>query len=226
MNSYIIHYTKLKDRKNSVLSYLSKTNYKYEFITQYDREEIDRNEYYKPNKRIYNKKARPLWNRKINKFRILNPAEVSCAIKHIIAIEKIANQEEEFGLILEDDAVPIDVDFSDKISEIITAAPDDWDSIFIGLGVGISFRNQKLKEASLINERIAKVPHPSTNCAEAYILKKESARKIYKSIIPFQLAYDWELAYQFYKLDMKVYWSILPLFYNGSNNGQYKSELR
>ena len=226
MNSYIIHYTKLEDRKNSVLSFLSKTNYKYEFITQYDKEEIHGHEYYKPNKRMYNKKAKPLWNRKINKFRILSPGEVSCGIKHILALEKIANQKEEYGLILEDDAIPIDNDFSDKLNEIITAAPDDWDSIFIGLGVGTSFRNQKLQEASLINERIAKVPHPSTNCAEAYILKKEAARKIYESIIPFQLAYDWELAYQFYKLDMNVYWSILPLFYNGSNDGQYDSELR
>ena len=64
MNSYIIHYTKLKDRKNSILSFLSKTNYKYEFITQYDKEEIDCNEYYKPNKRIYNKKVKPLWDEK------------------------------------------------------------------------------------------------------------------------------------------------------------------
>ena len=226
MNSYIIHYTKLEDRKNSVLSFLSKTNYKYEFITQYDKEEIHGQEYYKPNKRMYNKKAKPLWNRKINKFRILSPGEVSCAIKHILALEKIANQEEEYGLILEDDAIPIDNDFSDKISKLVNTAPDNWDSIWVGVGVGISFRNQKLKESLLVNERLAKVPHPSTNCSEAYLLKKESARRIYESIIPFQLAYDWELAYQFYKLDMNVYWSILPLFYNGSNDGQYDSELR
>ena len=226
MNSYIIHYTKLKDRKNSILSFLSKTDYKYEFITQYDKEEIDGHKFYQPNKKMFNKKVKPLWDTKTNKFRILLPGEISCGIKHILAIEKIANQEEEFGLILEDDAIPIESDFSDKIRHLVNTAPDDWDSIWVGVGVGISFRNRKLKESSLITDTLAKVPHPSTNCSEAYLLKKESARRIYESIIPFQLAYDWELAYQFYKLDMNVYWSTSPLFYNGSNDGQYNSELR
>jgi len=226
VNSYIIHYTKLKDRKKSVLSFLSKTDYKYEFITQYDKEEIDGHKFYQPNKKMFNKKVKPLWDRKTNQFRILLPGEISCGIKHILAIEKIANQEEEFGLILEDDAIPIESDFSDKIKHLVNTAPDDWDSIWVGVGVGISFRNRKLKESSLITDTLAKVPHPSTNCSEAYLLKKESARRIYESIIPFQLAYDWELAYQFYKLDMNVYWSTSPLFYNGSNDGQYSSELR
>jgi len=226
LNTYIIHYTKLKDRKNSILSFLSSANHNYHFITQYDQEELDGNEYYKPNKRMFNKKIRPLWSNKINKFRIINPAEISCAIKHILAIEKIANQEEEFGLILEDDAVPVDSDFSGKINQLIEVAPNDWDSIFIGLGVGVDFRKQKLKEGYSINEKLVKVLHPSTNCSEAYLLRKESARRIYESIIPFQLAYDWELAYQFYKLDMNVYWSVAPIFYNGSNDGQYNSEIR
>ena len=43
---------------------------------------------------MFNKKVKPLWDRKTNKFRILLPGEISCGIKHILAIEKIANQEE------------------------------------------------------------------------------------------------------------------------------------
>ena len=228
MNSYIIHYTKLKDRKNSILSFLSKTNYKYEFITQYDKEEIDGHKFYQPNKKMFNKKVNDqlFGIQKQISLGFYFLGEISCGIKHILAIEKIGNQEEEFGLILEDDAIPIESDFSDKIRHLVNTAPDDWDSIWVGVGVGISFRNRKLKESSLITDALAKVPHPSTNCSEAYLLKKESARRIYDSIIPFQLAYDWELAYQFYKLNMNVYWSTSPLFYNGSNDGQYNSELR
>jgi hypothetical protein len=96
----------------------------------------------------------------------------------------------------------------------------------MGAGCGIDFMNQKIRESCVINENLAQVKHPSTNCAEAYLLKKESAKKIYESIIPFQLVSDWELAYQFYKLDMNVYWSIPPLFYQGSKSGQYNSTLR
>jgi len=214
MKTYIIHYTKLEDRKSNIISSLSEGDFEYEFITDYDKEEIEGNEYYKPDEQMF------------DKFRIINPAEISCTIKHILAIEKIANQEEEVGLILEDDAIPIEGNLFEKIQQLVETAPDDWDSIFMGAGCGIDFMNQKLRESHLINERFAKVPHPSTNCAEAYLLKKESAKRIYESIVPFQLVSDWELAYHFYKLNMNVYWSIPPLFYQGSKSGQYNSELR
>jgi glycosyl transferase family 25 len=226
MKTYIIHYTKLEDRKSNIISSLSEGNFEYEFITDYDKEEIGGNEYYKPDQQMFDEKIRHLWDSRVHKFRIINPAEISCTIKHILAIEKIANQEEEVGLILEDDAIPIGDGLFEKIEQLIETAPENWDSIFMGAGCGIDFMNQKLRESHLINERFAQVKHPSTNCAEAYLLKKESARRIYESIIPFQLVSDWELAYQFYKLDMNVYWSIPPLFYQGSKSGQYNSELR
>jgi glycosyl transferase family 25 len=226
MKTYIIHYTKLVDRKSNIVSLLSEDNFEYEFITDYDKENIDGNEYYKPDEKMFDEKIRHLWDSRSHKFRIINPAEISCTIKHILAIEKIANQEDEVGLILEDDAIPIGDGLFDNIQQLVDTAPKDWDSIFMGAGCGTDFMNQKLRGCSLINERFAQVPHPSTNCAEAYLLKKESAKKIYESIIPFQLVSDWELAYQFYKLDMNVYWSIPPLFYQGSKSGQYNSELR
>ena len=70
------------------------------------------------------------------------------------------------------------------------------------------------------------IDHPATNCAEAYFIKKEAASKIYKKIIPFNMAYDWELAYQIYRLDLKVKWFFPPIFMQGSIRGDYKSELR
>ena len=226
MKTYIIHYTKLEDRKSNIISSLSEGDFEYEFITDYDKEEIEGNEYYKPDEQMFDEKIRHLWDSRVHKFRIINPAEISCTIKHILAIEKIANQEEEVGLILEDDAIPIEDGLFEKIQKLVVTAPDDWDSIFMGAGCGIDFMNQKLRESHLINEKFAQVKHPSTNCAEAYLLKKESAKRIYESIVPFQLVSDWELAYQFYKLDMNVYWSIPPLFYQGSKSGQYNSTLR
>lgn len=226
MKTYIIHYTKLENRKENISSFLSNTYFDYKFVEDYDKEVLDGNLYYLPNEETFNQKIKNLWDSKIHGFRILNDAEISCTIKHILAIEKIANQKEEIGLILEDDAIPIDDNFSEKISELIDTAPNNWDSIFMGAGCGVDFMNQKLQGCSLINERFAQVPHPSTNCAEAYLLKKESAKRIYESIVPFQLVSDWELAYHFYKLDMNVYWSIPPLFYQGSKSGQYNSTLR
>lgn len=229
MKLYIIHYTKLKNRKEKLLSFLAKSNNQYEFIDVFDQEYInndDLNKYYLPDKKLFDDKISPLWDSNLHKFRHLNIAEISCTIKHIIAIEKVANQNDEYCLILEDDAIPIENNFFDEIEKLIDDAPDDWDSIFMGAGCGVDFMNEKLKKSHLINGKFAKVPHPCTNCAEAYLIKKKSAKKVFESIVPFQLVSDWELAYQFYKLNMNVYWSIPPLFYQGSKSGEYESTLR
>jgi GR25 family glycosyltransferase involved in LPS biosynthesis len=226
---YIIHYTKLKDRKENILSMLKNTDYDFEFIENLDQEEItkkDFEKYYFPQKEKFEEKIKPLWDINVHKFRYLNNAEISCTMKHILALEKISNQDEEIGMILEDDAISIEENFQEKIESLIDNAPEDWDSIFMGAGCGIDFMNEKLKNSELLNGNFAKVSHPCTNCAEAYLIKKESAKRIYESIIPFQLVSDWELAYQFYKLNMNVYWSIPPFFYQGSKSGQYDSTLR
>lgn len=226
---YIIHYTKLGERKKKVLSYLNDINCEYEFIEDLDQEKINENDlkhYYLPEKKLFDEKISPLWDSNSHTFRHLNIAEISCTIKHILALEKVSKQSQEYALILEDDAIPIEPNFLNEVENLIETAPSDWDSIFMGAGCGIDFMNYKLRDSYLINDKFAKVPHPCTNCAEAYLIKKESAKKVFDSIVPFQLVSDWELAYQFYNLDMNVYWSIPPLFYQGSKSGEYTSTLR
>jgi glycosyl transferase family 25 len=226
MKIYIIHYTKLHLRKEKIIDILKNKNFNYEFIEEYDKEFVVNNTYYSINKNTFEQKIKNLWNINDHKFRILNDAEISCTIKHILAIEKISKQNEDCGLILEDDVLPVDNSFAVDIQNIIKNAPSDWDAIFIGSGCGYEFINEKIKNISLQNKNFAKIKHPATNCAEAYILKKDTAKKIYESIIPFNLVSDWELAYQFYKLNMNVYWFIPALFYQGSKSGQYSSTLR
>jgi hypothetical protein len=96
----------------------------------------------------------------------------------------------------------------------------------LGQGCGYDFISSKIDNLKQISDNLFYVPPPSTNCAEAYLIKKDTAKKIYESIIPFQLVSDWELAYQFYKLNMNVYWSLPSLFYQGSKSGDYNSTLR
>jgi GR25 family glycosyltransferase involved in LPS biosynthesis len=228
INAKIIHYTKLKDRKIKMLNFLSGTNFLYEFITEFDQEEINKENiklFYNPDNFKFNLKIKPLWDTNIHQFRYLNLPEISVAIKQILAIKKIAESKENFGIVLEDDVIPNTDNIEDEIAKIIKNVPENWDSIFIGEGCGVDFINFKLQDAQKINEHLFKIKHPATNCADAYILKKSAAQKIYNNILPFQLAFDWELAYQFYYLNMNVYWSHPSLFYQGSKTGIYTSSL-
>jgi len=224
---YVVHYTKLSERKDNIIKILNDINIPYEFITDYDQEDLSfvKNNYYNTDLDEYNKKIQIYKTTRYGAppFRILSDAEISCTIKHILAIKKLS-EECETGLILEDDAIPYAASFLTEANDSIKEAPDNWGSIFIGNGCGDDFINSKNKFR--ISNTLFKVPHPATNCAEAYILNRESARKVYEKMLPFQQISDWELACCFWSQNIDVYWRLPSLIYQGSINGEFKSTLR
>ena len=224
---YIIHYTKLTDRKNYLDNLLKDKNIEFEYISEFDQEELDQNNialYYRDNEELFNTKSK-IWHKKANKYYVLSPPEISCSIKHIDALRKIANSDKDFGLILEDDAIPYRDNYLSQIENVLSNSIK-WDALFIGNGMGESFRNKKIGYKKYLPIKNVKVSHPATNCLEAYIIKKEIAKKIVDSILPFNLVIDWELAYQFYKLDLNIYWIKKPIFFQGTKEDIYESTLR
>jgi GR25 family glycosyltransferase involved in LPS biosynthesis len=227
LNINVIHYTKLKDRKNNILNIFKDKDVNLNFIEEYDAEQINKEnikKFYNPDQHEFFEKLK-LWNY-TGDFRYLTLGEISVAIKQITAIHHISNSKSDYELIIEDDIIPFTENFLDDINNSILQIPSDWDAIFIGNGCGENFIQYKLIDAEKINEFVFKPKHPATNCAEAFLLKKHSAKKIYDSILPFQLAFDWELAYHFFKLKMNVYWIHPSIFYQGSISGAYPSSLR
>lgn len=224
---YIVHYTKLEERKKNILEVLDKLSIPYEFIEEYDQEDLEfvKENYYNQNQEEYYNKIEIYNTTRYGapKFRLLSDAEISCTIKHILAIKKLS-EECNVGLILEDDAIPYGVDFIKEANLSVLEAPENWGAIFIGNGCGYDFISQHSK--SKISEKLFKVPHPATNCAEAYIMNKDSAKKVFDNMIPFQQISDWELACCYWKQNIDVYWHLPSLIYQGSISGRYKSSLR
>ena len=150
--------------------------------------------------------------------------EISCTIKHLIAIKKLSIECENFGLILEDDVL-FNSNFNSFYKKYFQETPNDWDAIFLGEGCGVNFQSHKLMESKKVSENSFLMNHPATNCAEAYLLKPQIASKIYESAVPFQLVSDWEIAYQLYKFDAKTYWWYPSIATQGSRTGLYTSTL-
>jgi GR25 family glycosyltransferase involved in LPS biosynthesis len=205
---------------------MDKINIPYEFITDYDQDNLSevKDKFYNTDRDSYYRDVKPyeILFGHID-YKPLSDAEISCTMKHILAIKKLS-EECNIGLILEDDAIPYDGNFLINANLDIGETPNGWSSIFIGNGCGDNFIKSKSK--SKVSETIYEVNHPATNCAEAYILNKESAKKIYDNILPFQQISDWALSCIFYKLNMKIYWRIPSLLYQGSVSGKFKSTLR
>ena len=215
---YVIHYTKLIDRKNKIEDQFANIA-NIEFINEYDKEELSNdvlNKFYLPSTNEWNKKVSPLWNVNIHRFRILNPAEISCTIKHIMAIKKVAENGDAF--IIEDDLL-INSNFVNDFNEMINDLPNDWDIIMVGAGCNM--------HANIIgNQKFYKASNPATRCLDSYLLSQKAAIKIMETIIPFQLVSDWELAYHLYKHELNTYWLEPSLCSQGSETGVYKSTLR
>ncbi len=225
---YIIHYTKLTDRKKYIENLFSNLNITYEFIEEYDKENLDEaliKSFYEENMEKHDNKV-SLWGNKANEFYELTLPEISCSIKHIHALKKIQSGNFDFSLILEDDAIPKNKGFIDEIFKLIEINRS-WDVMFIGEGMGKSYKNKKIGlRRYLPFKKIYKIKHPATNCLEAYIVKKSCVDEILNDLLPINLVIDWELAYQFYIKKLNIFWSKKSLFFQGSKNNIYKSELR
>jgi GR25 family glycosyltransferase involved in LPS biosynthesis len=226
---YLIHYTKLTDRLAKIKPTLDATGIPWEIISDYDKEFfIDYSAhlplFYVKEPDVFKQKIGSLWDTNIHRYRELNLPEISCTAKHFTAMSRLWMECPNYGMILEDDAV-FEPEFADKFRKYMNDTPDNWDAIFMGEGCGVDYQQSRISKGKKLSENCCYVGHPSTNCAEAYLMKPNMAKQMAMTAFPFHLVSDWELAYKLYKADATVYWWYPSIVSQGSKNGSYKSEL-
>ena len=121
INIFIIHYSKLNDRKEHMEQLMSNSPFNYEYIENFDKETLTQKiieSIYEPNENKFLQKSK-LWKARAIEYSELKIEEISCAKKHIFALEKIKNNSNEYCLIIEDDVIPIYSDFFSKIEKLI-----------------------------------------------------------------------------------------------------------
>ena len=77
---YVLHYTKLKERRENIEKSLNHFGIDYELVTAFDQEDLSKeviDEWYDANEEVYNSKIDPLWGAEQNPFRKLNLAEIN-----------------------------------------------------------------------------------------------------------------------------------------------------
>jgi GR25 family glycosyltransferase involved in LPS biosynthesis len=219
-NVYVVHYTKLTDRKNKIIEQFADVSKNLHFINEYDQEELSQevlSKFYSPTIDDWVRKVSPLWDIRQHRPRYLNPAEISCTIKHILAIQEVAKNGD--GFIIEDDLLIKD-NFVDEFNLTMKELPEDWDVIMIGAGCQMHSKDIRP------GVRLYKQSHPATRCLDSYLLSQRAAKKIIETIIPFQLVSDWEFAYHLYHHNLNTYWLEPSPCIQGSEIGVYKSTLR
>jgi GR25 family glycosyltransferase involved in LPS biosynthesis len=224
----IIHYKKLIERKKYLTNILDSFEMTYVFNEKYDRDTISKDiieKYYKNNPQIWEEKTKGLYTIIIG-HRELKNSEICNGISHISSLKKISEDINDYGIIIEDDVIFKNY-FKNDLFNVMNDIPNDYDIIFLGSEYDI-YHLDKLNNSKTIKikNNIFKKTPPKTRTVDAYIVKKDFAKKLYDNINSLTLPFDFELNYWLDKLNANCYWVDPGLVKQGSMNGVYKSSNR
>lgn len=151
---FIIHYDKLVERKENMLKQLSILNLKAEFIS--------------------NKGKDKLLLEEKQKFINISDSEISTFLHHFECYKQIIEQNHEYALIMEDDAILCDK-FCQRLQKYLNDLPKDWDILYIGEGQ-ISVPNSIIKRfRGLVN--IFRKPIDGFKFTDFYLIRNRACKK-------------------------------------------------
>ena len=201
MKIYITHYTPLTIRKENIIKQLNMYNIEnYEFIEQYDRENLTESD--------------------IRKFSNIKLSEISLFLKHIEIFKKEVDNNE-IIIVLEDDAIFVD-NFKEKLNIYIQELEkiNDWDVIFSADCCNLHIQSVKEKLFYKSN---------GSRGACMYILNVGVCKKIL-NIIDIETSINKPIDHWFnliqHKYNLKYYWSEPVLVKQGSEIGIFNSAIR
>ena len=202
MKIFVIHYDKLSERKINMIKQLKENNIDAEFIS--------------------NKGKDVLTNDDKIPFSNISDAEISLFLHHIECFKKIVEENHDFALILEDDAI-FDNIFFKTLKNYLTHLPTNWDMLFIGDGCGFHVPQEYLDKYKKCNIFRAH----ATRCTDSYLITQSCAKRILEIVnsetflcnLPIDLWFNLIMSSE----NIKVFWAEPTIVTQGSENGEFNS---
>ena len=191
---FIIHYTKLPERKEHMLDQLGRwfPDVDYEFIEDFDREDLT-NEIIEENFDLYSFEKR--FNRKMFK------AEMSCSMKHKHALKLITELKGEKFFVLEDDVIFKEdpITYIKAMDSLCEEHKLHYDCVFLGEALIRKGDNRDI---------FGKKPYPSTNGTCTMLYNNRRVGELYEDLCKKRMTQpmDWEFNDRFRDLDLEIYW--------------------
>lgn len=235
ISSFIVNYTPFAQRRKNAIQCLKGINLDPLVISIFDKEELSVNGLYSfdPNK----------WREGLNTFgsqlyanagiepnsfgqqhipswmepRQLVDGELSVLMKHFYAICSIANSQNKYGLIAEDDILfhTNSLDLWDKTISSFSKLDGDY----LDLAGGCNLKVENLKP----DQYITMLDKPNTRTNACYLLSNRVAKFIAKNFFPLIYPIDWHLLYLLSSTRFSFYWTNDPVFIHGSETRAFKS---
>jgi hypothetical protein len=208
--AYIIHYTPLELRRKSILLQCSRENLIPEFISEFDREKLSPD---------------------VTKKFSVSDARISACLKHIEAWRRIYNStEENYGLILEDDAF-VCQNFLNRLNEcLIELEKIPFDVLMINEGCGFHIPqifqrpDRKVYHRGILETYWG--GNGGTRCADGYIISKKCAKNFISyyencELGSINLPIDHWMNHMMRQFKSLVFWSEPSLVKQGSETGDF-----
>jgi GR25 family glycosyltransferase involved in LPS biosynthesis len=203
--TYICHWSKLTDRKSWLINHLTESNIdNYQWVEDYDKETWNIDDI---------KKEYPLVFDPNPKGRNLKYSEISLLLKHTWILKDAYKNGYDSVLILEDDVV-LDIDFTNKFNEFKNQLPPNWDLCWVG-----SCCNLHVKTTEGINVYQA----IGSRCTHAYIVSKHCINKIINDIKYANDGADWYYNNLISEYNLNNYWFEPSL---ASQNTNYQTTIQ
>jgi len=233
MHIFVVHYKKLTERRKYLESIFSQIP---DIIVHWF-DEVDRDTLSSEHLLMYKEDPEKwtsmnnIWHNTKSPSRILNKAEIACAVTHLLIYKYISDNNIEKALVLEDDVILIhspDV-FIEKLKR---ANSYDFDMCWISDYFGWTVENfsiysppslhidpylASLNKNIITDDRYI-YPMPCNKSSDAYLISNRCAKLLFQEIVPFCLPIDWNHTPIILKHKLKNYWTVEPLVSQGSFN--------
>lgn len=216
-NVYVCHYSKLKERKKSLLEQFQEEKiYQYQFIENFDKDNWDKDKIQKqyPNVFLNWKTGNPSYNENS-----MN-SERSLVLKHVSILQDFYDKKYESALVLEDDVVICD-NFVEYCNMFMEQLPEDWDIAWVGSCLN-------LHEHSVDGKYVYKTNRGS-RCTHAFFISKSMVNKVISALSDVNLPSDHFYNYLIKKYNLNNYWfepslARQSMEYASSLSGNYWTE--
>jgi len=204
--AYVIHAKSLSERADHIRAELDRAGIVFEWVADFDADQITPEidaAYFQPDAN-------------------LTPGQKSCALKHITAMQRICERQQDVALVFEDDAFLVP-DFVGRLRQVLVEAERWPRPRILHLGAATNFYTpaSQLEPGRLIYEgsRVRNM--------EAYALGAIEARARLDWIARNRMNEPIDIAFNYGDVEMGIpfLWPEPPLAEQGSLNGVFKSSL-
>jgi GR25 family glycosyltransferase involved in LPS biosynthesis len=137
----------------------------------------------------------------------LTPGQISCTIKHYIALKDIVENKYPIAIIMEDN-VAFKSNVPTKILEYLKQLPEDWDVLFDSDWK--DFTETEVISGKIVYKKSNEITdkcHGGSRLANFILINQKAAQIMYNNFLPFDHVSDWYYNNLLRKFNLNSYWS-------------------